>query len=102
MTALASDAVEWAKFGFQVFAWAVSMAISVVTFMIMGQFVHGLWAFYTEGRGGPPPTFRVLLRRIYCRHRSLSRVKNRYGHRQTLCSECGKDVHKNRQWEMRR
>jgi hypothetical protein len=96
------SAVEWAQFGLQVLAFVIGTGMSVLMFLVMIQFVRTFWNFYSEGRHGGLPSTRVLLRRIWCRHRILGRVKSRYGFHVTRCAACGVDVNRNRATELRR
>ena len=41
---------------------------------------------------GPLPSTKVLLRRIWCRHRHVARTRGRYGQSMTACVRCSKDV----------
>lgn len=96
-----SEAVEWARFGLDLFAFLVNAALTVSGILLLAMFVRTFWNFYSEGRH-ELPAMNVLVRRIYCRHRSLSRVKTRYGFRRTVCSRCGTDVNRNKAQELRR
>jgi hypothetical protein len=44
-------------------------------------------------------SFRMFLRRLYCRHHHVFRSHDRWGRHYTGCTRCGEDVNKDKQPE---
>jgi len=95
-----SEALEWVRLFFTVLFQAAGVATSLLMLWVFYNIAASLWGFMSEGRHGTLPSFRVLMRRVYCRHRYLSRIKTRYGYRKTACSGCGKSINANKPREL--
>ena len=77
---------EWAKIGAGLLSQALFMVMLFVTLQRVQEMV-------AKG-SGPQANFRVLLRRIWCRHRLVAMTRGKYGARVWLCVRCAKDVNK--------
>ena len=111
---LADSAVEWARFVFDVFKFLSGWTLQVIIWVAMWVAVRHLWVFYTEGKhGAGPPAFRVLVRRLWCRHRHVTRVSRsrhlmyigrlaRHDPRERRCTHCGTNIDAGRRTEDQR
>lgn len=107
-----SEAVEWARLGFDVFKYIVSWGLTILQFMFVYVIVRSMWHVYTEGKHGDMPHWKVLLRRIYCRHKDVAYISNphlshigrlsKHDPRKRRCASCGIDIDANRPEEQKR
>lgn len=109
-----SEAVEWARLGFDIFKYVIGWVFQVITWIAIWIMLRHVWRFYTEGRAGEgPPAFRVLLRRLWCRHPHITRVSRsrhlthigrlaRHDPRERRCTRCGVNIDAGRRPEDRR
>lgn len=87
-----SDLVDGLTLGFQVFSWIVGLFFMAYWFRAMGNFNRSVMASLNPTFNRNPPSGKVALRRLWCSHRHVSRVRNSWGLQYTACTSCGKDV----------
>lgn len=86
------SAVEWVRVGVQVIGMVFSVGMSLLQVYIMYR-VFRWYAYEKPGiRRGDPAAPNVLLRRLFCKHRVIARVKDPWGRQYTGCAACGTDV----------
>lgn len=94
-----SDLIDGLSLGFQILSFAVSLAFMAFWFKMMGRFMREALSGLNPTFSRNPPSAKVMLRRMYCSHRSVSRVRNSYGLNYTACTNCGKDVNHGKRQE---
>ena len=88
-----SEALEWTKLILGTLMQMASLAFSVGMLFIFYR-AFRLWMGRlnpTLNRSGIPKG-RYLMRRLFCHHRHVSRVRDSYGRNYTGCTRCGEDV----------
>lgn len=66
----------------------------VLLFVAFNRVMHNIER--KNGGSEVMPSFRVMARRLWCRHKHVARVRARYGRITTLCTNCAKDVNRGR------
>lgn len=78
----------------------IELALGLVqsVFMMILLFVAFNRVMHTVERkaGGSDvmPSFKVMVRRLWCRHRNVAVIRGVYGRRTTACVSCAKDVNR--------
>lgn len=93
------DVIDGLALGLGVLQFAVFLGFMAYWFSRMGRFSREVASALNPTLARDPPSDKVLLRRMYCRHRQVSRVRNAYGTRYTACVACGVDVNRGKRTE---
>lgn len=94
-----SDLIDGLTLGFQVFTWLVSLAFMAFWFRAIGNFSRQLAGSINPTFNRDQPSQKVSIRRIWCQHRHVSRVRNSWGLQYTACTACGHDVNRGKRKE---
>lgn len=78
----------------RIFSAAFGVALNLALLFVCYVYVRR--TFYPDW---PEP--RVAMRRLWCRHSTLARVKNRYGTRESKCVYCAKNMTAGKRFEDR-
>lgn len=84
------SAFEWVELAFNVIMGTLSLGISILWILVLWRvYEHFTQRWASDGiRMGP----RAAVRRIYCKHRHVARVRSPLGRWYTACVRCAKDV----------
>lgn len=86
------DVIDSLQLGLGVLQFAIMLGFLAYWFTRMGRFSRELASALNPTFRRDPPGDKVLLRRLFCSHREISRVRNAYGLQYTACTRCGIDV----------
>lgn len=87
-----SDLIDGLTLGFSVFTWIVSLCFMAFWFRAIGSFMRQALGGMNPALARDPPTFKVSILRVFCRHHDVSRVQNSWGTKYTACTRCGINV----------
>lgn len=88
------DVIDGIGLAFNILSFVASLAFMAFWFRMIGRFMREAMAGLNPTFNRNPPSGKVLLRRLWCRHRAVARVRNGYGLNYTACTACGIDVSK--------
>lgn len=86
------DVIDGLNLALNFLSWIVGLCFMAFWFSMAGRFMRDLAASINPTFNRNPPTAKVMLRRLWCSHRDVSRVRNSWGLNYTACTMCGKDV----------
>jgi hypothetical protein len=87
-----SDLIDGLHFGFDFLQWMVGLAFMAFWFRAVGRLVREGMRGLNPSLGRDPPSGTIAIRRMWCRHTHISRVRNAWGLNYTACTKCGSDV----------
>lgn len=94
-----SNTIDGLSLGLDFIQWAVSLAFMAFWFKMMGRFMREAMASVNPTFNRNPPSAKVSMRRIWCKHTHVSRLRNSYGLNYTGCTSCGVDVNRGKRPE---
>jgi hypothetical protein len=87
-----SDVIDGLGLALGMLQFVVSLAFMAFWFKMMGNFMRQALSGLNPTLARHKPTGKVAIRRLWCRHRHVSRIKDEYGRAYTACTACGHDV----------
>lgn len=94
-----SAALEWIDLFFDILFRAVGLAATAFFYYMVWQ----MWSHYSRPmayKGGPKIGIKCMVRRLWCHHTSVARVKDPHtGRNYTACTYCATDVNEGKPQE---
>lgn len=86
------SASEWFGAGVDLLLGLVQLAIMAAWLILMWQIVRIFLGPWVHRRGQRFPSPKIMVRRMWCKHRFVARIRDPYGRHYTACGQCGIDV----------
>lgn len=93
------DVIDGLSLTLSFLSFVVMLAFMAFWFTMVGRFMREALSGLNPTLARDPPSAKVMVRRLYCRHRLVARVKNSWGLNYTACTGCGVDVNRGKRKE---